>query len=255
MTLDTAWLDRPRALVKRARTAFDSRVLRERLLMLGVAVALTAYLADALWITPAFKQWTQSRARHTTASAGLERLNDDIARQVAETRALEQQLKLEVEQLRTRVQRTDAELHQVGTTLIPAVDMLPVLERMLAQVGGLRLRSMQSLGRTELAAGAMPAAATPAAATPAAAPVAVAVAVAASSPAPKADASPVLYRHGFELTLEGSYADLLAYLRALEAMPQHVLWGGVQFKVEQHPRALLTLRLYTLSLDRSWLEI
>ena len=248
MTLDTAWLDRPRALVKRTRTAFDSRVLRERLLMLGVAVALTAYLADALWITPAFKQWTQSRARHTTASAGLERLNDDIARQVAETRALEQQLKLEVEQLRTRVQRTDAELHQVGTTLIPAVDMLPVLERMLAQVGGLRLRSMQSLGRTELAAGAMPAAATPAAAP-------VAVAVAASSPAPKADASPVLYRHGFELTLEGSYADLLAYLRALEAMPQHVLWGGVQFKVEQHPRALLTLRLYTLSLDRSWLEI
>ena len=248
MTLDTAWLDRPRALVKRARSAFDSRVLRERLLMLGVAVALTAYLADALWITPAFKQWTQSRARHTTASAGLERLNDDIARQVAETRALEQQLKLEVEQLRTRVQRTDAELHQVGTTLIPAVDMLPVLERMLAQVGGLRLRSMQSLGRTELAAGAMPAAATPAAAP-------VAVAVAASSPAPKADASPVLYRHGFELTLEGSYADLLAYLRALEAMPQHVLWGGVQFKVEQHPRALLTLRLYTLSLDRSWLEI
>lgn len=246
MTLDTAWLDRPRALVKRARSAFDSRVLRERLLMLGVAVALTAYLADALWITPAFKQWTQSRARHTTASAGLERLNDDIARQVAETRALEQQLKLEVEQLRTRVQRTDAELHQVGTTLIPAVDMLPVLERMLAQVGGLRLRSMQSLGRTELAAGAMPAAATPAAAP---------VAVAASSPAPKADASPVLYRHGFELTLEGSYADLLAYLRALEAMPQHVLWGGVQFKVEQHPRALLTLRLYTLSLDRSWLEI
>ena len=248
MTLDTAWLERPRALVKRARSAFDSRVLRERLLMLGVAVALTAYLADALWITPAFKQWTQSRARHTTASAGLERLNDDIARQVAETRALEQQLKLEVEQLRTRVQRTDAELHQVGTTLIPAVDMLPVLERMLAQVGGLRLRSMQSLGRTELAAGAMPAAATPAAAP-------VAVAVAASSPAPKADASPVLYRHGFELTLEGSYADLLAYLRALEAMPQHVLWGGVQFKVEQHPRALLTLRLYTLSLDRSWLEI
>ena len=250
MTLDTAWLDRPRALVMRARTAFDSRVLRERLLILGVAVALTAYLVDALWITPAFKQWTQSRARHTTASAGLERLNDDIARQVAETRALEQQLKLEVEQLRTRVQRTDAELHQVGTTLIPAVDMLLVLERMLAQVGGLRLRSMQSLGRTELAAGAMPAAATRAAAS-----VAVAVAVAASSPAPNADASPVLYRHGFELTLEGSYADLLAYLRALEGMPQHVLWGGVQFKVEQHPRALLTLRLYTLSLDRSWLEI
>ncbi len=237
MKLDTAFLDKPRALVQRARSAFDSRVPRERMLMFFVAVALVGYVADALWVTPAFKQWAQARARHSTATAGLHQLNDDVARQGAESRAQEQQLKRDLDQLRERVQRTDAELHQVGTSLIPAADMLPVLERMLAQVGGLRLRAMQSLGRTELVGSAIPAA------------------MAASAAGAKADAGPVLYRHGFELTLEGSYADLLAYLQALEAMPQHVLWGGVQFKVEQHPRALLTLRLYTLSLDRSWLEI
>ncbi len=237
MTLDTAFLDKPRALLQRARSAFDSRVPRERMLMFFVAVALVGYVADALWVTPAYKQWAQARTRHDTASAGLQRLNDDVARQGAESRAQEQQHKRDLDQLRERVQRSDAELHQVGSSLIPAADMLPVLERMLAQVGGLRLRAMQSLGRTELVGSALPAA------------------TAASAPGAKADASPVLYRHGFELTLEGSYADLLAYLQALEAMPQHVLWGGVQFKVEQYPRALLTLRLYTLSLDRSWLEI
>ena len=64
-----------------------------------------------------------------------------------------------------------------------------------------------------------------------------------------------MYRHGVELTVEGSYADLLAYVRAIEAMPQRVLWAGMQLKVEQHPKVLLSLRLYTLSLDRSWLEI
>ena len=39
MTLGTAWLDRPRAVVQRARTAFDARVRRERMLMFFVAVA------------------------------------------------------------------------------------------------------------------------------------------------------------------------------------------------------------------------
>ncbi len=241
MTPDTAFFDKPRALLQRARSAFDARVPRERMLMFFVAVALVGFVADALWVTPAFKQWAQARTRHTTATAGLQRMSDDVARQGAESRAQELQQKRNLDQLRERVQRTDAELHQVGSSLIPAADMLPVLERMLAQVGGLRLRAMQSLGRTELVASALPAA--PPAALPAA-----------NAASTKADAGPVLYRHGFELTLEGTYADLLSYLRALETMP-HVLWGGVQFKVEQHPRALLTLRLYTLSLDRSWLEI
>jgi MSHA biogenesis protein MshJ len=119
--------------------------------------------------------------------------------------------------------------------------MLPLLDHMLAQSGGLHLRNMQSLARTELSNAAA---------------VAVAPGAAASAPAAaSAEAGPVLYRHGVELTVEGSYADLLAYLNALEAMPQRVLWGGVQMKVAQYPKALLTLRLYTLSMDRGWLEL
>ncbi len=35
--------------------------------------------------------------------------------------------------------------------------------------------------------------------------------------------------------LEGGYADLLGYLKAMEALPQRVLWGAVSLKVEQHP--------------------
>ena len=70
-----------------------------------------------------------------------------------------------------------------------------------------------------------------------------------------AASGPALYRHGVELAVEGSFADLLAYMQALEDMPQRVLWGGVQLKVEQYPKALLTLRIYTLSLDRGWLEL
>ena len=55
--------------------------------------------------------------------------------------------------------------------------------------------------------------------------------------------------------LEGGYGDLLSYLQAMEALPQRVLWGSVSLKVEQHPRSVLTLRVYTISRERHWLEL
>jgi MSHA biogenesis protein MshJ len=41
----------------------------------------------------------------------------------------------------------------------------------------------------------------------------------------------------------------------MEALPQRVLWGSVSLKVEQHPKSVLTLRVYTISRERHWLEI
>ena len=241
--MTAAALTRFIAPLQRARKAFDGRARRERVLLLAVVLALGLMLADTLWVTPAFKAWGQARTRHAAATAALMQLNNEVARQGAEQRAAEQQLRQDVAQLRERVRAADSALH--GSALIPAADMLPVLDRLLTQVGGLRLRSMQSLGRVEVAAGTTAAAAV-------VAPAASSASAAATTAAP---AGPVLYRHGVELAIEGSYADLLAYLKAIEEMPQQVLWGGVQLKVEQHPKAVLTLRLYTLSLDRTWLEI
>ena len=64
-----------------------------------------------------------------------------------------------------------------------------------------------------------------------------------------------LYKHGVEITVVGSYADLLAYLVELEKMPQRVLWNSVKLTVEDYPRARLTLTVYTLSLDKAWLSV
>jgi hypothetical protein len=47
----------------------------------------------------------------------------------------------------------------------------------------------------------------------------------------------------------------VAYLRALESMPHRVLWGSLELHVEHHPKVVMSLRLYTLSDDDSWLEI
>lgn len=60
-----------------------------------------------------------------------------------------------------------------------------------------------------------------------------------------------LYRHGLEMTLRGSYFDLLQYLSDLEKLPARLLWGGVDLQVEQYPEVRLTLQIHTLSTQRS----
>ena len=66
---------------------------------------------------------------------------------------------------------------------------------------------------------------------------------------------PGLFRHGVEMKLEGTYAEVLNWLRLLEEAPQKVLWGDVRYVVIEYPRAQVTLTVFTLSLDRSWLAI
>ena len=66
---------------------------------------------------------------------------------------------------------------------------------------------------------------------------------------------PVIYRHGVELTISGQYLDLLQYVEALESLPMHSLWRSALLQTKQFPESELTLRVYTLSLDKTWLSI
>ena len=64
-----------------------------------------------------------------------------------------------------------------------------------------------------------------------------------------------VFKHGVQLTLRGNYLDLLQYLSALEKLPQQMFWARAQLSVVQYPSAELTLVLYTLSLDKTWLQV
>lgn len=64
-----------------------------------------------------------------------------------------------------------------------------------------------------------------------------------------------IYKHGVQMTVRGSYADLLQYLNTLEGLPTQMFWGMAKLHVVQYPNAELTLTLYTLSLDKTWLQV
>lgn len=64
-----------------------------------------------------------------------------------------------------------------------------------------------------------------------------------------------IYKHGVKISVRGSYLDLLRYLATLEKLPAQMFWGEVTLTVEKHPDAVLTLTVYTLSLDKTWLTV
>lgn len=64
-----------------------------------------------------------------------------------------------------------------------------------------------------------------------------------------------LYKHGLILQFSGTYLATLKYLQALEAMPWNFVWESVDYQVKNHPQAEITLRIYTLSLKKDWLDV
>ena len=71
---------------------------------------------------------------------------------------------------------------------------------------------------------------------------------------PAAGVSGDLYRQGVELTLKGTYFDLLGYLSDLEKLPSRLLWGGAELQTELYPEVRLTFEVHTLTTQRSLLK-
>ena len=231
---------------------FDQCAPRERLLLIGAAAAVVLMLSDALWLGPALTQYRAAQRQQLEAGTALGALQTEVRTLVERKLALARQQQGELSHWRQRVRDGDSALRRHEDSLVGPDRMLELLEQLLARHGEVRVRALQSLGRSDLLV-AQPGG-PPGPVRPAAAPAALPTGAA----APAADAPPVLptlYRHGVELVLEGGFSDLLQTLKALEALPQHVLWGSLSLRVEQHPRSVLTLRVYTISRDRHWLEI
>lgn len=160
---------------------------------------------------------------------------------------------------RSRLARTRQELALASERLarfeagmVPPARMQAFLEGLLAKNRAIELLSLKTLPVTLIGA---PTAA-PNATAAAGASAQVATDPAGDKPAQGgAVAAEGIYQHGIEITLAGSYNDLLKYLGELEQMPQHVMWNSVSLKVDKHPRNVMVLRVHTLSLDRDWLVV
>jgi MSHA biogenesis protein MshJ len=267
------WQDRLYELRRRALAQarrFDARPKRERVMIMFAVAAVLLLAGDRFWLSPSFRHLNAASSALAAARTEQQQLTDESERRRVQGAAQRRELDADIAQWRERATQGAQALADTQAGLIGPDRMVALLEQMLPRrsVKIVELKTLApqdarlplpapvvktSAGTTPLmlpgvAASAVPAVAGAlASATPAAA--------AAPAALPPADGAP-LYRHGVEITVEGQYADLMGYLFALENLPgPRLLWGGIKLKVEKHPTVQLSLTVYTLSLDRAWLEL
>ena len=222
----------------------DSATLRERVMMFAGALVVIVALLNALLIEPELGK--------------QRRLSRDIGQRQAEIKALQAQLenmasvrkadpdqadRRRLEDARKRLTELDAKLVQEQHKFAPADRIGAILEEMLSRNRKLTLVEMRTLPAATLG-GEKTAAEKPAAEKQGAA-----------AAKPLQSGPGLIYRHGVELTVSGSYLDLLAYLKDLEKLPSQMYWGKLDLSVGKHPQVTLKLSVYTLSLDPAWMRV
>jgi len=132
----------------------------------------------------------------------------------------------------------DRNMQGLQRGLVPPERMAKLLEEMLARGRGLQLISLRTLPVQRFenpAAAAKPS-------------------DKATKPAPK-ESERSIYQHSYEISFQGTYADLHAYLSRLEQLPWQMFWGRITLDAEAYPRLQVTLTVHTLSLSKAWLVV
>ena len=230
-------------------TKLDAMTLRERAM---VFVAVVASILFLLYTVSAEPLLTRQKALRTQ----IKQQQNQIAGIDSEITAMAQGYVVDpdaatrekLQAVQREIDTTSAGLMAVQKGLVAPDKIAPLLEHLLRGNGKLKLMSMKTLpvaGLNEAMQSAQPAPA------PAASPAVAGAAPAPPPPKPRE----LLYRHGVEIVLQGSYLDMVSYMDALEALPVQLFWGKARLDAQQYPNSRLTLTLYTLSLDQKWMKL
>ena len=235
----------------------DGLSLRERALVFAVAATMLAVLLQTALFDPLFSRQKMLSQRINEQQNKISGIDGEIVQKlrgfdVDPDRASRDRL----QQLQQQSRQLSDALRAMEKGLVPPDKIAVLLETILNANGHWRLRlvSLKTLGRSNL--NDLPLAPSAAASRdgkdlPAPLPVSPAVPAMAQAPS----ASSLIYRHGVEIVVGGDYLDLLAYLKALESMPAQLFWGNAKLTVDAYPNTILTLSVYTLSLDQKWMRL
>jgi len=211
----------------------DGFSLRERVLIFFAAAALVVSLVDSFILGPQLDKQKKFSAQVVHEQEKMKEVQAQIASLVQAGQADANSPQRErIRVLRQQITDGDIYLKSRRDKLVPPEKMAQLLEQVLNKNGRLQLVALNTL------------------------PVSLLV-------EPSVDAAAVqtvssekqIYKHGVKITVRGSYADLLQYLTALERLPTQMFWGVAKLDVVQYPTAELSLTLYTLSLDKTWLQV
>jgi MSHA biogenesis protein MshJ len=214
----------------------DAMALRERAMFFGAVALVLMTMLQVFLLNPVLSRRNQ--------------LSAQIAQQEDETKAIQARIQALVrpkvpdqdalnrdrlKSLREQMAQLERQFEQQQKQFVAPEKMASMLESMIGKNRKLQLITLRTLPGTGLSSGAG--------------------ASAGAGGRAQAGGAREVFRHTVELSVRGSYFDLLDYLAALERMPQRVFWDGFELSVAQYPQSVLKLTIYTLSPDKSWLTV
>ena len=197
----------------------DGVSLRERGMIFAAAAAVLIFVLDAVLIQPEFARQKRMSREVAQRQGEIKKMQEQLqqtalARQANPDQAIQRQL----ETLRKRIAETEAKLAEEQRRFVPPERIGALLDQMLSRNRRLQLVDMRTLPVANLADGS--------------ARSGHARQAGGARPPPSRRAKPAapsagsqIYRHGVEITLSGSYLDLLAYLQGSGEAAEPALLG------------------------------
>lgn len=212
----------------------DALSFRERILVFLAAAGIALSLMFVGLIEPALKRQEQMLQSTTALQQEILTLREQLA-------AIEQERRIGIDsesgRLRAEADAITQQIKARENNMIAPARMIAVLRALVAAQPGLAL--------TELAAEPGQ-------------PVLPVVDGEPAQPAvvdSPASATPMFYKHGITVRVQGSYALLTDYVARLESLPWTIRWESITLDASRHPRLELTLKLNTLGREPEWARL
>lgn len=207
----------------------DSISLRERaLIFLALAAALLAVIKPVLF-DPLLKQQKEIAAQVEKREQSLHEVQQRItAVTLAKQNDMNSPERRRLALLKQQIEDGNAYMQSISNKLVGPDEVATMLKRVLDENGRLELVELKTL------------------------PVAPLLEGNAGDVASGLDKQ--VFKHGISLTIRGNYLDLLQYLTTLKELQAQLFWTDAKMTAN-YPVTELTLTLYTLSLDKTWLQI
>jgi MSHA biogenesis protein MshJ len=219
----------------------DALSQRERIMSFAATAAVLVFIFHMGVLGPMLRKQELLRSQVVQQQNNISGINEQITQKLQEAGAdPDAPVRARLAAVRDESGRLSDSLRAMQKGLVAPERVAPLLESILRANGRLKMVAVRTLPVEPLSA--IGAKKEGDAAAPAVTPAKTA----------KRD---LLFRHGVELTVRGSYLDMVDYMTALESLPTQLFWGKAQLEVEEYPSVRLTLTLYTLSLDEKWMKL
>lgn len=236
----------------------DALTERERIILFVLATVGILMLGFSFVLEPQIKLRKIFSLQHQANQTQALALQEEIRQQSAVGNVdPDSEILTKIKEAKLRLLVLDEDLQKLQKNLVQADKIDVLLQGILKRNKALQLVSLKSLPVVNLVSPLKEQSASANQFNTAGAANANANAIAsttANTPSIVVDDNSI-YKHEVELVLQGNYLDMLNYMQALEAMPERVYWSRSSLQVLEYPKASLRLNLFTLSLEKKWLNL